>query len=223
MKKNNKTEVCIWVLAVLPLAACLAAGPFLPEEIPMHWGLDGRVDRYGGYGELLLLAASGLGLALLLKFLPRLDPKRTNYEKFRAGYGAVRLCLGLFYAFMVGLTLATALLPSVQNRLGMDRLCLGAIGLVFCVIGNFMPKFKPNYFCGVRVPWTLASEDNWRRTHRFAGPVWFWGGLGIGACAVLLRGAVLTALSVLVFVCMGVAPVVYSYLVFRRENHPSEQ
>lgn len=226
MKKISKAEILIWALALLPLAGCLVAGPFLPREIPMHWNASGQVDRYGGYGELLLLAASGFGIALLLKFVPRLDPKRANYQKFSAGYTAIRLCLGLFYTFMVGLTLATALIPEAQNTLGVDRLCIGAMGIVFCVIGNFMPKFKHNYFCGVRVPWTLASEDNWRRTHRFAGPVWFCCGLGIFVCAFLFQG---TVLSVITFLWMLplVAPTVYSYWIFRRaqrgEDSPHEK
>ena len=64
MKKISKAEILIWALALLPLAGCLVAGPFLPREIPMHWNASGQVDRYGGYGELLLLAASGFGIAL---------------------------------------------------------------------------------------------------------------------------------------------------------------
>lgn len=218
MKKIRKTEVLIWVLAVLPLVACLAAGPFLPEQIPLHWGIDGQVDGYGGYGELLILAASGLGLAVVLKVVPRLDPKRANYEKFAGGYTAIRLCLGLFYVFLVGLTLVAALVPQMQNTLGMDRLCMGGVGILFCVIGNFMPKFKHNYFCGIRVPWTLASEDNWRRTHRFAGPIWFWCGLGMLVCSFFLRGQALFCLLFALLILLGVAPVLYSYLIFRRQN-----
>lgn len=223
MKNSRKTEILIWVLAVLPLAACLAAGPFLPEQIPMHWGINGQVDRYGGYGELLILAASGLGLALLLKFVPRLDPKRNNYEKFAGSYLVIRLCLGLFYTFMVGLTLVVALVPQTQNTLGVDRLTVGAMGVLFCVMGNFMPKFKHNYFCGVRVPWTLASEDNWRRTHRFAGPIWFVCGLGMLLCSFFLHGQALFCLMMVLLIPLLAAPVLYSYLLFRRENHPPRQ
>ncbi|WP_367925624.1 SdpI family protein [uncultured Ruthenibacterium sp.] len=223
MKRINRTEILIWILAILPLIACVVCMPFLPDKVPMHWGINGQIDRYGNRSELILLAATGLGIALLLKFVPRLDPKRQNYEKFKGGYTAIRLSLSLFYMFMIALTLFIAFFPHAGAAVSMDRLCTGAIGILFCIMGNFMPKFQHNYFCGIRVPWTLSSSDNWRRTHRFAGPIWFVCGLGILVCAFLLHGQMLYIAMIIFAVPLLVLPILYSYLLFRRTSKDEKQ
>ena len=222
MKRSSRLEAVIWVVSALPLAAALACLPFLPDTIPMHWGVDGRVDGYGGPASLLVMAGSGLGLALLLKFLPLLDPKRSSYEKFARAYRAVRLILGLFYCVMTGLVLAAAFFADASGQvpwLDMGGVTTAALGVLLCVMGNFMPKFRHNYFCGVRTPWALADEDNWRRTHRFAGPVWFYGGLILVVCAVFLRGELLAAAALCAALVIGFAPLVYSYLISRKNGH----
>ena len=221
MKKYSCLEIVIWVVSALPLAAALVCLPFLPDTIPMHWGADGRVDGYGGPAGLLIMAGSGLGLALLLKFLPLLDPKRGNYEKFARAYRALRLMFGLFYCVMTGLMLAAAFSSDASGQvpwLNMGGVTTAALGVLLCVMGNFMPKFRHNYFCGVRTPWALADEENWRRTHRFAGPVWFYGGLALVVCAVFLRGELLATAGLCVALVIGLAPMVYSYLIFRKSG-----
>ena len=62
-----------------------------------------------------------------------------------------------------------------------------------------------NYFCGIKTPWALADEENWRRTHRFAGPMWFWGGLAVALCGIVLRGRMLAgAMAALLTACVAV-------------------
>ncbi len=216
MKKLDKTEVLIWTFAAAPLVLTAASLPFLPQLFPVHWGLDGRPDGWGGAGQLLLMTGTGFGSALLLKFLPFIDPKRKNYDRFSGGYRALRLCFSVFYCFMTGIMLAGALWPDLAGALSVDRLVTAGVGLLLCVMGNFMPKFKQNYFCGIKSPWALADEDNWRLTHRFAGPLWFWGGLAIAACAFLLRGAALAAAVGAGVAAMALVPYVYSYFLFKK-------
>lgn len=215
MKKIDKTEVLIWIFAALPLVAAAAALPFLPQLFPVHWGLDGQPNGWGGPGQLFIMTGTGLASALLLKFLPRIDPKRRNYDRFAGGYRALRLCFSVFYCFMTGLMLAAALWPAAAAGLAVDKLVTAGVGLLLCVLGNFMPKFKHNYFCGIKTPWALADEENWRRTQRFAGPIWFWGGLAIAVCALLLRGQALAVVLGLAVGAMVLAPYLYSYLIFK--------
>lgn len=220
MKKLDKTEVLIWAFAAAPLVLTAAALPFLPQLFPVHWGLDGQPDGWGGVGQLLIMTGTGLASALLLKFLPFIDPKRKNYDRFAGGYRALRLCFSVFYFFMTCIMLAGALWPGLAAYLPVDRLVTVGVGLLLCVMGNFMPKFKHNYFCGVKTPWALADEENWRLTHRFAGPIWFWGGLLIALCALVLRGGLLAAAVGVGVGAMVLAPTLYSYLIFKKgANH----
>ena len=90
------------------------------------------------------------------------------------------------------------------------------IGLLMVIIGNWLPKCKQTYTLGIKLPWTLENEDNWNRTHRFAGPVWVVCGLVIMLCS-LIGGAFLWVMLA-AFLVMIFAPTVYSYLLFKRGN-----
>ena len=81
--KNKKCIVFLWVLAMLPLILTAAVYSRLPEQIPMQWGIDGEISRYGGKGEIWMIAGLGPFLALLFQFLPSLDPKKRSYEQFQ--------------------------------------------------------------------------------------------------------------------------------------------
>ncbi len=212
MKHTAFWETMLWICAALPLAATAALYPLLPEVIPIHWNASGEIDGWGPRSQAFILAAVCLGVSLLLRFLPLLDPKRNSYRQFSRGYFAVRLVCAAFFCLMQGVTLASAFHPAA---LPIDRLTFGGMGLVFCVMGNFMPKFKHNYFCGIRTPWSLASEENWWRTHRLAGLFWFWGGLAIAVLAVFLGGTALTLAAVVVLSVVGLVPVVYSWWLWQ--------
>lgn len=212
MKHKAFWETMLWICAALPLAATAALYPLLPEVIPIHWNASGEIDGWAPRSQAFILAAVCLGVSLLLRFLPLLDPKRNSYRQFSRGYFAVRLVCAAFFCLMQGVTLASAFHPAA---LPIDRLTFGGMGLVFCVMGNFMPKFKHNYFCGIRTPWSLASVENWWRTHRLAGLFWFWGGLAIAVLAVFLGGTALTLAAVVVLSVVGLVPVVYSWWLWQ--------
>ena len=211
MKK--KTELLIWMLAVLPLVMALAAFPFLPDEVPMHWNLQGEVDRYGTRLEFFLLPSLALGCSFLLKYSPKIDPKGANYEKFKGAFFSFRLIMALFFVATTGITLYSTFVP---QRINMNMVVTIACGVLFCTLGNYMPKIKHNYMFGIRTPWTLANEAVWHATHRMAGPIWFCCGLAMIVAAFVLSSGVLpVAILVLTLVCAFV-PTVYSFLLFQK-------
>ena len=172
MKQSNKTEWAIWGVCALSFAVTLALLPLLPARIPVHWNVDGQIDGWAARPGAFFGPAMGLGLSLLMKFLPYIDPRRRSYEKFGRAYDAFRLALALFVLILQGVTLYAAFYP---DGLDVSRIIAACVGALLCVAGNYMPKFRHNYFCGIRTPWTLASETCWRRTHRFgSGAVWRW-------------------------------------------------
>jgi uncharacterized membrane protein len=89
-----------------------------------------------------------------------------------------------------------------------------SFGLMFMVIGNLLPKCKRNYFIGIKVPWALNNDENWNKTHRFAGKVWVAGGAIIAATAVFANYIVFFVLTLV----MVIVPTMYSYLYFLRQN-----
>ena len=211
-------ECVIWALAFAPLVLCAVLWRSLPQQLPMQFSLDGEVNRLGGKAEFLAMCAAGPALTALLAFLPRIDPHRENYRKFAKGYRVLRLAFALFYLLAACTVPVAALFPQVFRQFPFSRLMLAALGLLFCVLGNFMPKFRHNYFCGITSPWALADEENWRRTHRFAGPLWFWGGLGVAVLSFVLPEAAMFAASFAVFLALALVPFVYSYILYKKAH-----
>ena len=104
------------------------------------------------------------------------------------------------------------------SMFSMEKVFIPAIGIFFCLMGNLMLNVKPNYFVGVRLPWTLESEDNWRKTHHLAGKLWFGGGLilAILGCVLPYEYAVVAFIGMLAV--MIITPCVFSYLYFRKHR-----
>ena len=97
MKQSNKTEWAIWGVCALSFAVTLALLPLLPARIPVHWNVDGQIDGWAARPGAFFGPAMGLGLSLLMKFLPYIDPRRRSYEKFGRAYDAFRLALALLF------------------------------------------------------------------------------------------------------------------------------
>lgn len=212
MKQSNKTEWAIWGVCALSFAVTLALLPLLPARIPVHWNVDGQIDGWAARPGAFFGPAMGLGLSLLMKFLPYIDPRRRSYEKFGRAYDAFRLALALFVLILQGVTLYAAFYP---DGLDVSRIIAAYVGALLCVAGNYMPKFRHNYFCGIRTPWTLASETCWRRTHRFAGPLWFWGGLALAAGSFFFSGRWLAAATAALGAVLVVPAYLYSYFIYK--------
>ena len=206
-----------WLAPVLILAAVvfsIAVYSRLPERTPVHWDLHGEVTRYGSRAEGAFFAPSFMLLIwLLLRFLPRIDPRRANYEKFADTYDLlINSVVALFLVMHVAL-IGTALGWPVS----MTRLGPALIGLQFVILGNALPRARPNWWFGIRTPWTLSNDRVWTRTHRVGGY------LLAAAGVVLLLAAVhpaqwIFALGLVAVIAAGFGSLVYSYFAWKQET-----
>lgn len=214
----GRGERIFWIVlfaavAVHLLAYVLLAYPAMPQTVPTHWGADGAVNGWGDKAGTIFMAAMPFLVALIMLAVPRLDPKGRNFKRFRGVYLGMSAALTLFLVVIAWMTPLTAFGLVSEGGSIVSTATLFALG-------NYLPRVKPNYTFGIRTPWTLASEDNWRRTHRFAGPVF------VVAGAVMLVAAVLSTVVPDVSFWAGMAAVlvatlvvgVYSFLVWRRES-----
>lgn len=210
-----KIHWALWVIMLGTLVFGMVIYPQLPEQVPIHWNAAGEVDGYGSrFMGALGLPLMNLGLALLLKFVPAIDPKRQNYEKFKPFY---QIFIWIFVLFMTGLyflTIAWALgyRPSIAlfTKLGM--------GIMFMVLGNYLGKVRPNWFFGIRTPWTIENEEVWLRTHRLGGPLMFGAGL-ITVFLAFFEHPSSFFLVMAVIMLASLIPTVYSYWLYQRITH----
>ena len=212
-----KTAWRVELVQLLPVVAMFAVAavcwPLVPDRMPVHWNIQGEADGFGGrFAGLMLLPLVALGTYVLTLALPRFDPLRLNYESFAGAYAAIRLAITLFFAtFQVVVVLVALGYPvNINTAVGLE------LGVMFIVFGNVMGKIRPNWFVGVRTPWTSSSKLSWTKTHRLAG--WLFIAMGLVAMAWGLTSSEWMLVAMLAFDAACVLwMVVYSYLVYRSD------
>ena len=206
-KENKKTLFITCAVILLPIIAGLLLWDRLPDRIPTHWGMGGEVDGWSGKGfAVFAMPALMLGIQLLCFFVTASDPKRGN---IRRKYLSMVLWIIPVLSVMTS-CISYAVALGAQIRV--EQVIPGFIGLMFVIIGNYMPKFQQSYTMGIRLPWTLSSEENWNRTHRFGGKIWALGGIGVLFCTLMGWGIA----SIVILAVVVIVPTVYSYALYRK-------
>ncbi len=211
-----------WIPLLIIAAAFGASAivyPMLPATIPTHWNLAGQPDKWSSrlWGAWMLPVFI-LGAWALTRVLPAIDPRGANYAKFGGAFEGIVISVMLF---MLALHIVV-LRASLGYPVDMRRVVPIGIGLVFLAIGNLLPRARPNWFVGIRTPWTLSSDRVWEKTHRFGGRVFVAAGILItlaGLFAVQWAHAV--AFTVILITVTTV--LVYSYLEWKREQPSGRQ
>lgn len=207
IKKHLKTLIITSIVILLPMLVGVILWDKLPEQIPTHWNIDGEVDGWSSKA----FAVFGLsGILLAAQWLCTLgtaaDPKKANHSDKMLHL--VLWVTPFLSVVLFSITYATAL----GHAMPIERIMPALLGLVFAIIGNYLPKCKQNYTIGIKIPWTLNSEENWTRTHRFAGRVFFVCGLIILLTAFFGGFLIFGAIALV----MVLAPIIYSYALHRK-------
>jgi uncharacterized membrane protein len=202
------------VMAGLAVGLSLWAYPRLPERVVTHWNVHGQPD--GWSPRLLAVAIVPLVLVALtglFALLPRIDPRRANYEKFLDTYWLIANGVLTFMVGVHALTIASGLGMAVP----IERVVPLGVGVLLIFLGNYLARVEPNWFVGIRTPWTLSSDTVWRRTHRTGGPVFVVAGVVVAVAAIAPRAAALP-IMVVAIAAASLIPVVQSYILWRREQ-----
>ncbi len=209
MKVNKKLLVLTTIVCLLPIVAGVILYPQLPDQIATHWGFDNEPDGWSGkafavFGLPGMMAALNLILPLALAA----DPKNQNMSPV-----LLKICLWTMPVVSV-LCSAMTLMYALGYEVNIVQFVPALIGVLFIVIGNYLPKTKQSYTMGIKLPWTLNSEENWNRTHRLGGFLWVLGGVAFIVLSIFKWWNLYVFFAIL-FV-MVIVPSVYSYLLYRR-------
>jgi uncharacterized membrane protein len=215
MKRNISANLTALIVWLLPVAYLLWSLPSLPQSVPMHFGMDGKPDRYGSHDEFflvqLLMSGIAAGVYLLLQNLQSIDPKR-NSKYSKDTFQKIAFAVVVFVS-AINIVIIYAV---THNGFRIDKLLFPIIGLFFIYLGNLMHSIKPNYFAGIRTPWALEDEGNWRSTHRLAGKLMVAGGFAITLSGLLLSGKLaFTAIMIVAFTIV-VIPFIHSFLYYKK-------
>ena len=206
--KNKKTLIITSLICLLPMLVGALVYSRLPEQVATHFDLQGNPDGWSSR-PFAVFGLPGILLAvnLLIPFALQADPKHKNMSG--ALVNIVIWTVPVISLLCSGLTLGRAL----GYDLRIEMVLPVFMGLLFILIGNYLPKTKQSYTMGIKLPWTLASEENWNRTHRLAGFLWVLGGVYFIVMSFIgwSLAAFLIPIAVMVLI-----PTVYSYLLYRK-------
>ena len=192
----------------------LSVYPQLPPLVATHFDLHGVPNGWSSrLFAVVLVPALAVVVALVFNALPHIDPRRANYEKFGPTYWTIANAVLVFVAAIHVLVLGRAL----GWPINMNRVVALGVGGLFVLLGNLMTRLRPNWFMGIRTPWTLSSDVVWRKTHRFGGVAFVIAGLCIAATAFMTTPWALVGSLCLAGVA-ALASVVYSYVVWKGEQ-----
>jgi len=210
MTLNQKYYLGASAVILATLAGTVVAYPHLPNIVPMHLDVQGHVNGWGPKWWLFLTGpGSMLFIVLMFSALPWLSPKKFEVDSFRATYLYIMVVLVALLAYAHLLILFSALGVIID----VSRALEGGVSLLFALMGNVLGKVRRNFFVGVRTPWTIANEQVWNATHRFAAKTFFAGGL-LGLIVVILGAPLwLPIASILI---AALAPVIYSLVFYKQ-------
>ena len=204
-------KIVSFVLVAIPFLLLLIYWADVPDQVPMHWTAQGEIDRYSeSKNGILVLPCVGLGLFLLMFVFPRIDPKG-NFAQFINTYWTIMNILLTFFLILFILTLMISLGSKIDQRMILHT----SITVLFLLLGNYFGKIRANYFVGIRTPWTLESEEVWKKTHRMAGVLWVTVSVVMLPICMLFP-AVSSKLFLPYVLTLAFVPTVYSFIIHKK-------
>ena len=209
MKISKKMLVLTTLVCLLPIVAGIILYPQLPERIATHWGFENEPNGWSSKA-FAVFGLPGLmaGLNLILPLALKADPKNQNMSPV-----LFNICLWIMPVISV-LCSAMTLGYALGYNVNIAQIIPAFVGVVFIVVGNYLPKTKQSYTMGIKLPWTLNSEENWNRTHRLGGFLWVLGGVAFIVLSIFKWWNIYVFFAILAV--MVLVPSVYSYLLYRK-------
>jgi len=214
--KITKIQITIIFLILFSFAIALYFYSQLPDTMASHWNSKGEVDGYiEKLSAVFLMPIVSLFMFLLFLLIPKIDPLKKNYEKFRKYFDGfvLTMILFLFYVYLL------SLVWNLGYRFNMGRLMMPALGFVFFYSGVLIKNAKRNWFVGIRTPWTLSSDKVWDKTHKL-GAI-FYKTAGIVAFLGIFFPDYILSILILPLILSVVFLFFYSYFEYKKEINSS--
>ena len=209
-----KKELPILTIVMLKLIYLGYIWNELPRKVPMHWNINGEIDRYGDKSELIIIPLL-LPLLVYLIFLviSKIDPKN-KLKNMGGKLQTIKFFLTTIMSILAIFILYSAKKQSFPN----PNYIILLIGVLFIILGNYFKTIKPNYFIGIRTPWTLENDSNWKKTHNFGGKLWFIGGVLVVVFSLILNKNLNFKIFMIITGLIAIIPIGYSYMIFKKEK-----
>lgn len=211
LKDNKKTLIITSILTILPILVGVFFWNRLPDVMATHFGTNNEANGFTSK------AFAVFGLPLILLAVEWFGALVTSHDPKKQNISPKMFAFVLWIIPVVSLLGAATIYPyNLGYQMDITFIAELLIGVIFIVVGNYLPKARQNYTIGIKIPWTLANEENWNRTHRLAGYLWVIGGILMVIAA--LTGIAKTQWMIAVFFILAIVPFVYSYWLHVKRN-----
>lgn len=211
MNSTFRKELPIIGIVLLPFIYLAIIWNTLPDKIPTHWNNNGEIDSWGDKFSLIgILFMMPVFMYVLMLIIPKIDSKK-RIPLMGGKFYQIKFILVLFMTLMAMYIIFISNHQSFSN----PNFIAILIGILFIIMGNYFKVIQPNYFIGIRTPWTLQSDTVWKTTHVLAGKLWFVGGMIIVLGGLLMDVKFFSIAFVAMIFLMVLIPVVYSYIKFK--------
>lgn len=216
--KNLLKHLPLMFLCLLPIGYLLFIWNNIPQQVVMRFNYKGEPtvyqDKLSLLGIMIFMTFINIGVYLLISNIHKIDPKRAKAGQSESFY---KIAAGTV-VFMSILSIIIIFSSTNPGNMIWQKAMVPLMGALFTFLGNIMYNVKPNYFVGIRIPWTLNDENNWKKTHRVAGRLWFIGGIFIILAGLALPIYWANIAMQIILAIIVIIPISYSFMLFRKSK-----
>jgi uncharacterized membrane protein len=212
MKTTLRKDLWLITIVAIPFSYLFIIWNGLPDKVPVHWNLEGEIDRYGSKGMLWMIPIMLPLLTYAIFLLVAQFDSNGQLSKMGFKYERLKFLLVLLMSALA----SYILFATKEQTMALPSVLPGLIGLLFAVLGNYFPVLKQNRYIGVKTPWTLKSELVWNKTHKMASKYWFVGGIIIFVSSLFLNHSATITLLLVVTAVISIVPMAFSYFEYQK-------
>ncbi|OFI05303.1 immunity protein SdpI [Clostridium acetireducens DSM 10703] len=209
--KIKKSSMLLLILITLSIIGTALIYNKLPDIIPTHWNVNGQIDSYNKKYFAWITGLLPLFTYISMKIIPKIDPKKQSFKKHEKAYNVLIILLILFFICIHW----TSILTSLNYNVNISMIISICVGVLFLVIGNYMPQIRPNYSFGIKTPWTLDNEIVWKKTHRLGGNLFILIGI-LFILTSFIANSMTFNICTISIILATIYIYIYSYIQFRK-------
>lgn len=212
--------IVIYVLTILPIIITLISLFLLPDQVPLHYNIEGEVDRIGSKYELILLPIITTTLGAVFTKISRLETKKKDHGNEKVLVISAMTILGLFNAIIGFLLYQTYSYPSKMqgqsdHEVGFQFILI-VLGIAICILGNYMPKTRMNSLIGVRTTWSMKNETVWMKSQRFGGISFVITGVIVVIANLFITSYWSLIVSIGLLIGAGISSTIATYIFYKK-------
>lgn len=228
--RSTVKNIILWVVTLIPLGITAVAMNFMQDNVPMHYDINGSIDRWGSKYENfvfpVIIVVFTLFWLCLIGYYKKKQQKAENEKEAQEAAGNA----ALLYYTAIGMALMFGIMQCVLLFMAYDRaekstgnvnidtmMVINVLmGIFIMALGMLLPKSKINSTFGIRTVWSTDNEEAWALSNRAGAVIFVIAGLLTVIESVVFGKMLSTAIMLAIIIAAGILSVVCSYAAYKK-------